>query len=1177
MSRKHVLLGLLVWVLVLAACGPEPTPTATSSPTVPPQPSATFTSQPSPAPAPSVAQEGILISEMLPGISGVNNNLEFVELYNAGTQMVDLNGWSLWYRVADGKEEELVYAWDRRADVPGRGHYLLARAGEDIGNFADAHFDLSLFEKKGGLALRDPGGQTVDSLVWGDGPADYLIGSAASAPEGGGSLERLPGGDAGNGMQTGDNGTDFVPAPTPSPQNSGDTITPLPDERLVIRLDVPQSVEPGGELACKVEVQNLTGRPIHDVRAWLPSPPGFEMLSLPSGASQEEGWLVWSLSELADGATETGMFILQSPYTYLTTLVRGTHVEAADWETRAYGPLLYVAVEGGSIPIGAARALKGATVSVEGIATMYTDGFYAGADGTKFYMEDETGGIQVYCPGARGQVEVSVGDHVRVSGKIEVYRNSMEIIPATYPDDVEVIEAGASEPQPASETLAAASVDEEVLGRLIVVEGTAVRIEEFTYSYEVDLMDDEGNTLLVYVDKETGVTTEPMDVGNPYRVAGISEVYDAQWQIKPRFQTDLVEIFPPELMLELRARNSVLPGETITYTLTVYNHTHAPLTHVRLEAIPPTEGVSLAEVLDGGEREGDLVVWTIPELAGGGASVAVRYTVTVDETVGAQILVEGAAASAAEWLDPVVTDPQLTFVGGGVPIWAIQGPGTKSPYVRDRATTEGIVIGVFPELQGFWIQELETDDDPATSAGLFVLTGELEVLVGLGDRVRVRGDVRELSGQTLLHLLAPEDLMVLSSGNELPAAVELDPPLDEEEARVYFEPLEGMLVQVSGPAVAVAPTSKYGETALVRAEWEIERVMQGDPTGMLIFVDDGSDTTHYDLTTLPFALQTGDTASGIVGPLTFKYEAYEIEPLTMPDITPVTRPLPALESAASSSFGIATFNVEDLFDYFAPHPSDPPLPTRRQYELDLTKAAEAVLAMGAPTIVGLQEVENLGVLVDLVGREAIAEYGYQPFLVEGTDSRGIDVGYLVRSDRATVEGAAAYPAPEGLTSRPPLLITVTVHLESGNETVYVLNNHFTSMSGGEEPTEPRRKAQAAWNVTLAERILAERPQAHVVVLGDLNSFYESPPMDVLRQADLRHVYEFTEPYRPYTYIFRGVSETLDHIWVTPSLYEHLVRVEALRINADYPPPIPDDPSARRGSDHDPLVAVFSFE
>jgi predicted extracellular nuclease len=227
-------------------------------------------------------------------------------------------------------------------------------------------------------------------------------------------------------------------------------------------------------------------------------------------------------------------------------------------------------------------------------------------------------------------------------------------------------------------------------------------------------------------------------------------------------------------------------------------------------------------------------------------------------------------------------------------------------------------------------------------------------------------------------------------------------------------------------------------------------------------------------------------------------------------------------------------------------------------------------------VLGLQEVEDLGVLQDVAEDPALSPYGYVPVLIEGFDSRGIDVGYLVRGDRATVVGASQQPAPEGLTSRPPLLITVTVHLAEGDRTLYVLNNHFTSMAGGELATEPRRTAQAAWNVSLVEPLLVADPDALVVVMGDLNSFYDAPPIDTLRAGGLRHVYERVAPDRPYTYIYQGMSETLDHILVSPALYDHLTRVTALHLNADYPPPRPDDASPRRVSDHDPLVAVFEF-
>ncbi len=1180
MARMRFSIALLALTLLLFGCGQQ------SSPTVTPE-SQTAPSASSEAPTPaseeaaSLVQEGVLISELLPGVSGTNNNLEFIELYNAGVQAVDLQGWSLWYRMEDNREETLVYTWSDRTDIPGHGHLLLARAGEDVGKIGDGEFDVPLFEKRGGLALRDTLGQVVDSLVWGEGPSEYRTGSPAAVPEPGTSLQRLPGGDEGNGRHTGDNGTDFALNTTPSPQNSGDPVTPLPERRLAIHLDAAVSVGPGDQWTSTVQVENLTGTAVSGARVLLPIPEGFEVLSTPSSVTQADGWLEWALSELADGASETGSFVLQSPWTYLTTVVRGCYVETEGGEARYYGTPLPLSVEGGAIPIGTARTLKGKTVTVEGVATMFTDGFYAGSTGTKFYLEDETGGIQAYCPGGMDLVQVAVGDAVRVTGEIDVYRDSMEIIPATYPDDVEVLAQAGELPEPTPVSLAAASRDAGLLGRLIAIQGTATRIEEFTYSYEVDLMDDQGNLLLAYIEKDTGVTTDPLDLREQYSVVGISEIYDGVWQIKPRFQSDFARVFRPELRLEMDARNSALPGDVVNYRLTAYNHTDAVLTDLEIVVTPPSEGIARIELDDDsaaqGAWDGSEIVWIVPQLAGQGAAATVGFTAVVDQDAVGPITVEPGVATAAEWPDPAMSEPLITFVGSGVPIWAIQGPGTTSPYVRDPVSTEGIVTGVFPNLQGFWIQETETDDDPNTSGGLFVLLEEMEIPVALGDEVRLTGTVRERSGQTLLQLEAAEDVTVLSSGNPLPEAVELDPPADQMESLAYYEALEGMLVQVTSPVVAVGPTSKYGETPLVRASWGIRRVMRGDPHGMLIFVDDGSDTTHYDLTTLPFALQTGDTAVDIRGPLAYTFENYKIEPISLPVVTMGDRPLPMLEPVVPGEFSIATFNVQDLFDSYDPHPTDPPIPTTAQYKLDLAWTANIIQAMGAPTVVGLQEVENLQILTDLTEEPAISSYSYASVLIEGTDSRGIDNGYLVRGDQATLEGFAALVAPEGLTSRPPLLITVTVHLQDRDSTVYVLNNHFTSMSGGELPTEPRRTAQAAWNVELVEQILTREPDAHVAVLGDLNSFYHSPPMDEFRKANMRHVYEFVEPDLPYTYIYQGESETLDHIWLTPSLYQHLVRVEVLHINADYALPAPGDTTARRVSDHDPLVAIFSLE
>jgi len=131
------------------------------------------------------------------------------------------------------------------------------------------------------------------------------------------------------------------------------------------------------------------------------------------------------------------------------------------------------------------------------------------------------------------------------------------------------------------------------------------------------------------------------------------------------------------------------------------------------------------------------------------------------------------------------------------------------------------------------------------------------------------------------------------------------------------------------------------------------------------------------------------------------------------------------------------------------------------------------------------------------------------------------------------------------------------------------------MSGGEDATAPRRTDQAAWNVSLIQEILTENPEALVAVVGDLNSFYDSAPIQTLRDGGLIPVMDWLPIEQRYTYIYQGESEVLDYVVVTSSLWDLLVRVEVLHINADFPPQSPDDVSPVGESDHDPVIAVFT--
>ena len=1128
-------------------------------------------SSPEPPTLESPSTYPILISEVMAGKQG-NNNYEFIELYNPGDNLVDLQGWSLWYRLATSDADLPVYSWEMRTLIPPHGHYLLIRSGEDLGLPADAFFTQGLNNSGGGLALLNTSASTADSLGWGKAPDGFLEGVAAPKLQNDTSLERKPGGEAGNKSDTDNNEADFLVQSSPNPQNTSSTATPAIDVPFQIELSLPESLKPGESFPLTLTLRNNSAQSISNLSVELPIPSEFTVIESPSAVRQSEGVAAWTVSELPPSAEEMTQITLEVPWTYFTTAFRNYYAHSSTDGTYAFGEPYWISVSTGSVPIGVARSLIGSVATIEGIATMYTGGFYSGGGNVKFYLEDDSGGVQIYVPSGEGALDVPIGATVQARGGMTLYRGAVELIPDT-PEDVEVLALGEA-PEATPVTLRLAVHDNEDLpGRLVEVVGTASRIEEFSYSYEIDLVDDEGNLLSLYVDKLTEMTTEALEEGRLYQASGIMEVRDGRMQLNPRQQDDLVELFPPVVQISIEAPNTIQSGEIFIITINASNHTSEAVEDLQIWAPYTVEGARFVEVLDDGEVSADILKWFIPELPGNGGTTSVSYRVQAQAFDGT-IVIDGFGAQVPSTVEILVGEPKRIFLGSYVPIWAIQGSGDRSPYKLETVTTTGTVIGVFPDMAGFWIQNTTPDQDPGTSEGLFISTGELSIPVSLGDRVEVEGKIHEVSAQTELEIFSVDDITVSGSAAALPATFLLDPPMDEYESALYLEALEGMLVAIDEPALVVGPTTRFGESALVLAKHEISRVMRGEPNGLLIMVDDDSSEEHLDRSTLPYTVSTGDQITNLQGPLAFTYGQYKVEPNHSPEIVVKPIEFESMTAVEPPEFSLMTWNVENLFDIQYPHPSSPPRPRKAEYEVDLTKVANTLLAAGAPTIVGLQEVENIGVMEDLATHELLSPFDYIPVLLDGTDSRGIDVAYLVRGDRAQILEVQQFIAPEGLTSRPPLVIKVQLDLGDENRVLYVLNNHFTSMSGGEAATEPRRAAQSAWNVEIIDRLRAADPDAHIVVMGDLNSFYDSLPIDSLRESGLRHVFDVLPGEERYTYIYQGVAQILDHILVSPSLWESLEGVHILHTNADFAMPDPKDDSPIHKSDHDPVIVII---
>ena len=1111
----------------------------------------------------------LVISEIMAGVDG-NNLYDFIELYNPTPEIVDLRGFALWYLLKEGDEETLVHVWDESTLVPPNGHYLLGQADQDFSSVVDLVINQPLQPQRGGLLLKGPDRAVVDSLGWGDAPSISVESMAAPALENGVSLERLPGDGEGNGQDSNVNMDDFKVNASPNPQNTGSIPQPAGDGILEFRVNAPQSVPPGAILAVTLEATNETGTALEDLTARFMIPEGLKIESVGDGVEVDWQTAIWHLASLAIGDSQSVTLKLQAPLTYTSLMTHSYYLQAANWPQPAFGPPLTIKIEGGSIPIATARTLIDQEVVIEGTAIMYTGGFYAGS-GAKFYLEDETGGVQVYVDGAGNTLRVDIGDRVRVQGVVSPYRNAIEVVPASE-SKVEILETDTEKIAPTPVTVAdIVNNSESMRGDLVQVTGTLARVEEFSYSFELDLVDPDGKLVTAYLDKETGMTVETVSSGDRYQITGIIDALDDNTLLYPREQSDLVQIYPETVMISVLAPVSINPGESFEVRYLVTNHTHKPVSDVMVNA-PIPNGIAIESIGQSGVQTESGINWQIDNIGVDGASAEVSFTGYALPSTNA-ITFEGYAASAPGMDVPITGEPTYTFTGGLVPIWAIQGPGFRSPYSQQVVETVGVVTGFFPELNGFWIQESVTDGDPTTSAGIFVDTGINQFDVAVGDLVSVKGLVREFYQQTQLTVGTVANLEILSRGNALPAPAALDPPEDETESDRYFESLEGMYVAVNAPAVVVSPSSRYGEFGVVLAYHGRERLYRGEENGIVIMADDGSNVVHEDQSTMAYAVSDGDTVTDLVGPLAYTYGNYKIEPVAMPSITHQEPIVPEPLVLEEGQYSLMTWNVENLFDIREPHPASPPLPTVSEYKQQITKVAETILTAGAPTIIGLQEVENIGVLEDIAEHDLLVGYDYLPVLIEGTDSRGIDVGFLVRRDRAEVIEEVQYPAPEGITSRPPLLVKVKL---IGTDTVlYVLNNHFTSMSGGEEATEPRRTAQAEWNVTVMNELLAGDPGALLAVIGDLNSFYDSRPIDVLRDAGLLHVFERIPESERYTYVYEGVSQALDHILMTDGWDALIDQVKVLRLNADYAIAPAGDESPIKKSDHDPVVVIFT--
>jgi len=212
-----------------------------------------------------------------------------------------------------------------------------------------------------------------------------------------------------------------------------------------------------------------------------------------------------------------------------------------------------------------------------------------------------------------------------------------------------------------------------------------------------------------------------------------------------------------------------------------------------------------------------------------------------------------------------------------------------------------------------------------------------------------------------------------------------------------------------------------------------------------------------------------------------------------------------------------------------------------------------VLKELAADVQGIVEAESRIALQGLSTR-VLPNVGGTPFehvmLIDGNDERGIDVGIMTRngweisSIRSHVDDA---DGPRRIFSRDCAEYTLT----NGTKRLVVLVNHLKSKGyGNQKANDAKRLRQASRIAAIYQELRADGEQ-NIAVLGDLNDFPGSAPLQPLFAgidlADASTHRKFSvDSNRPGTFGNCTAKEKFDYILLSPALFQKVAGGAVLR-------------------------------
>jgi hypothetical protein len=189
--------------------------------------------------------------------------------------------------------------------------------------------------------------------------------------------------------------------------------------------------------------------------------------------------------------------------------------------------------------------------------------------------------------------------------------------------------------------------------------------------------------------------------------------------------------------------------------------------------------------------------------------------------------------------------------------------------------------------------------------------------------------------------------------------------------------------------------------------------------------------------------------------------------------------------------------------------------TEQKYHQKVKNLAKVISEIGtpenknAPTIIGGSEIENRGVLEDLIKDPKLLPYDFGIVHFDSPDLRGIDVALLYQKkyfrptsfssipliiyrkaiDKKEEQNDVLNDSIEIKKSDKNRVFTRDQLLVSGfleGEEIHIIVNHWPSRSGGEKASSQFREAAAQLNRKIIDSLQQINPKSKILTMGDLN-------------------------------------------------------------------------------------------